>query len=177
MDMNVNRELIKELRLKNSWSQEKLADKAGVSLRTIQRIETDGIASLQTREAIANVFEISPNDLDIEQGAALTKKAVGKQFPAVFLASLKAIEEVLRSVFITIAVLLGTSLVIVASFKPFIPENVGLFTSETTTSFGIIGNTLDKQEHLGFWIIPIAIAGAWLMFKCVNVLSKSRIRT
>lgn len=66
MEMNVNRELIKELRLKKSWSQEKLADAAAVSLRTIQRVETDGIASLQSRTAIASALEIEPAELDIE---------------------------------------------------------------------------------------------------------------
>lgn len=66
MEMNVNRELIKELRLKRSWSQEKLADVAGVSMRTVQRVETDGVASLQSRIAIARALEVEPVDLDIE---------------------------------------------------------------------------------------------------------------
>ena len=42
MDMSVDRELVRRLRLSKSWSQEKLAEEAGVSLPTIQRIEADG---------------------------------------------------------------------------------------------------------------------------------------
>lgn len=69
MEMNVNRELIKELRLKKSWSQGKLADVAGVSMRTIQRVETDGVASLQSRIAIAGALKVEPVDLDLEPAA------------------------------------------------------------------------------------------------------------
>jgi DNA-binding XRE family transcriptional regulator len=49
----VNRQLVKELRIKHSYSQEKLAAIVGVNLRTIQRIETKGVASLDTRGALA----------------------------------------------------------------------------------------------------------------------------
>lgn len=63
MEMTINGEMIKELRLKKSWSQELLADRAGVSMRTVQRMETDGVASLQSRNAVANALEIDPADL------------------------------------------------------------------------------------------------------------------
>ncbi|MCZ6759356.1 MAG: helix-turn-helix domain-containing protein, partial [Gemmatimonadetes bacterium] len=36
MDNNVDGELIRELRLEKSWSQEDLAERAGLSLRTVQ---------------------------------------------------------------------------------------------------------------------------------------------
>ena len=45
MDTTVDRELVRRLRLNKSWSQEKLADEAGVSLRTVQRVEADGVAA------------------------------------------------------------------------------------------------------------------------------------
>lgn len=60
MEMKVNRELIKELRIQKSWSQETLADRAGISMRTIQRIETEGVASLQSRTAIAHALGVDP---------------------------------------------------------------------------------------------------------------------
>jgi transcriptional regulator with XRE-family HTH domain len=63
MDMNVDRELIRRLRLNKSWSQEKLAEQAGVSLRTVQRIEADGVASHQSCRAIAQALGVQPAEL------------------------------------------------------------------------------------------------------------------
>jgi transcriptional regulator with XRE-family HTH domain len=65
--MNINGDLIKELRLKKSWSQERLADVAGISMRTVQRMEIDGVASLQSRVAISSALEINPADMISEQ--------------------------------------------------------------------------------------------------------------
>ncbi|NEX19895.1 helix-turn-helix transcriptional regulator [Thiorhodococcus mannitoliphagus] len=62
--MKLNAELIKSLRGKKAWSQDQLADIAGVSLRTIQRIEKTGIASLESKKAIASAFEMNSTDLD-----------------------------------------------------------------------------------------------------------------
>ena len=50
--------MIKKLRKKHHYSQEQLATLAGVSLRTIQRIESGHSASLETLKALAAVFEI-----------------------------------------------------------------------------------------------------------------------
>lgn len=66
MDVKINSKLLKELRLAKSWSQETLADKAGLSLRTIQRVETTGLASLQTRLAVARTLEVDPAKFDLE---------------------------------------------------------------------------------------------------------------
>lgn len=66
MQSKVNRERIKVLRLGKSWTQQKLAEIAGISLRSIQRIERDGIASLQSRGAIADAFGIEPVELELE---------------------------------------------------------------------------------------------------------------
>ena len=63
MDMNINRDLVRELRLNKSWSQEKLADEAGVSLRTVQRIEADGVASHRSCRAIAGALGIQPVEM------------------------------------------------------------------------------------------------------------------
>lgn len=54
---------VKELRRSNGWSQRQLAEAADVSLKTIQRLERRGSASLETLAAIANVFKVSIGDL------------------------------------------------------------------------------------------------------------------
>ena len=62
--MKVNRTLIQSLRKQRSWSQDDLAAAAGLNLRTVQRIESSGDASLQSRKAIAAAFNIEINELD-----------------------------------------------------------------------------------------------------------------
>ena len=61
--MKIDANLIKNLREERSWSQEHLATVAGVSLRTIQRLESEGSASLETRMALAAAFGMSAADL------------------------------------------------------------------------------------------------------------------
>lgn len=56
--MEVNSEKIKELRDKRLWSQDELSIAAGTSLRTIQRAEREGVASLQTVKALAAALQV-----------------------------------------------------------------------------------------------------------------------
>lgn len=66
MAILIDKDAVKKMRLHQSWSQEKLAETAGVNLRTIQRIEKDGVASLQTCTAIAGAFDVQPIALLID---------------------------------------------------------------------------------------------------------------
>jgi transcriptional regulator with XRE-family HTH domain len=61
--MTISVEKLKKLRTNNGWSQERLSEISGVSLRTIQRIEGGHASSLETQLALANAFDISPGDL------------------------------------------------------------------------------------------------------------------
>ena len=63
MDMRVDREFVRRLRLDKAWSQEKLADEAGVSLRTVQRVEADGVAAHRSCRAIAKALGVDPAEL------------------------------------------------------------------------------------------------------------------
>ena len=47
MEMKLDRHLLRKWRETRAWSQEHLAALAGLSLRTIQRIEADGRASAE----------------------------------------------------------------------------------------------------------------------------------
>jgi transcriptional regulator with XRE-family HTH domain len=62
-NMKVNPSLILALRKQRSWSQDELATAAGLNLRTVQRIERSGLASLQSRKALAAAFNIDVNEL------------------------------------------------------------------------------------------------------------------
>lgn len=58
--------LIRKLRIDKGWSQETLAEVSGLSVRTIQRLERGGNASLETLSALAAVFEVDVSTLSTE---------------------------------------------------------------------------------------------------------------
>ncbi|WP_058911572.1 2TM domain-containing protein [Entomohabitans teleogrylli] len=62
----MNQNTVRALRLSRAWSQEHLAELASLSVRTIQRIENGGQASLETLSAIAAVFGLNVADLGIQ---------------------------------------------------------------------------------------------------------------
>ena len=55
--------IIRALRLEKGWSQEDLAAASGISVRTIQRLENGGRASLETLKCLAAVFESELSEL------------------------------------------------------------------------------------------------------------------
>ncbi|MBA6231328.1 MULTISPECIES: DUF4177 domain-containing protein [unclassified Colwellia] len=65
--MKINANLVIDLRNKKSWSQDELAIATGLNLRTIQRIENEASVSLQSKKALASVFDINIHDLDYEE--------------------------------------------------------------------------------------------------------------
>src|SRR5690606_30674306 len=73
--MNINSNRLKQLRAERNWSQEQLSEMCGVNLRTIQRIETRGTASLETAKALAAVFDVSVDELTSSDSAPV-KNAV-----------------------------------------------------------------------------------------------------
>lgn len=56
--MQLNANLIKQLRTERGWTQQQLAEICALSLRTIQRVEVQGIASLETCKALAAAFAV-----------------------------------------------------------------------------------------------------------------------
>lgn len=62
-EMKIDADTVRRLRESRAWSQEQLAAVAGVSVRTIQRVEADGSGSCETCMGLANAFECVPADL------------------------------------------------------------------------------------------------------------------
>lgn len=60
--------LVRKLRLQKGWSQEQLAFMTGLSVRTIQRAERGLPQSLETRKALAAVFEVDISHFEPEEG-------------------------------------------------------------------------------------------------------------
>jgi transcriptional regulator with XRE-family HTH domain len=69
--MKINSQFVIALRKKKSWSQEELATASGLNLRTIQRIESDGVASLQSSKALAAAFDVEVGVLDTQEKAVM----------------------------------------------------------------------------------------------------------
>ena len=93
--MNVNSQLIKQLRQDRAWSQDELAIAAGLNLRTVQRVERQGTASLQSKKALAAALEVDVHDLDYEQKVMMKKfeyKTIEIDPKAGFLAGIKKAE-------------------------------------------------------------------------------------
>lgn len=64
MEMKLDIDRVKQLRRERAMSQEELAGATGLSLRTIQRIETEGTGSLESKKALACVFQVELESLD-----------------------------------------------------------------------------------------------------------------
>jgi transcriptional regulator with XRE-family HTH domain len=56
--MKISPSTVRRLRTERGWSQEQLAIAAGLSLRTVQRVEADGTASLGTAAGLAATFGV-----------------------------------------------------------------------------------------------------------------------
>lgn len=69
MDMHINKEFLRQQREQRGWTQSHLAEVADLSLRTVQRIETSGIASKESAMALAAGLDIQLNDLLIQQSS------------------------------------------------------------------------------------------------------------
>lgn len=61
--MKIDPARLRKLRDARAWSQEHLASVAGLSVRTVQRIEAEGSASAESRLALAAALDVAPGDL------------------------------------------------------------------------------------------------------------------
>ncbi len=58
--------IVRKLRLQRGWSQDQLSQLSGLSIRTIQRIESGHKPGLESLKSLAAVFEINVADLERE---------------------------------------------------------------------------------------------------------------
>lgn len=67
MENMINTKLLKQIRNQKNWSQEELATASGLSHRTIQRIESSGNCSIESKRALAAALEIESNKLEVQK--------------------------------------------------------------------------------------------------------------
>jgi transcriptional regulator with XRE-family HTH domain len=77
MELQLRPELIRAERAKRAWTQEHLAELAGLGLRTIQRLEATGTASAESATALSAV-------LDIPLTALRADMSAGDHSPVIF---------------------------------------------------------------------------------------------
>ncbi len=77
----IDSQRIRALREQRAWSQEQLAQVSGLSVRTVQRVEASGSASMETRMALAVAFGIGQADL-LAEGAAVAPGPVDDAQPS-----------------------------------------------------------------------------------------------
>ena len=63
MKVKLNQKVIRELRVAEGWTQEVLAEHSNVHARTIQRIENNGLASIQSMNALARALDVESSAL------------------------------------------------------------------------------------------------------------------
>ena len=68
--MEINAESVRQERQRRGWTQQHLADAAGCSLRTVQRIEKQGLASNESVSALCAVFELERSVLLVDDPAS-----------------------------------------------------------------------------------------------------------
>lgn len=61
--MDVRGELIRQLRQQRGWTQQQLAEIADLSLRTVQRVENQGVASNESISALSAVMELPREEI------------------------------------------------------------------------------------------------------------------
>jgi transcriptional regulator with XRE-family HTH domain len=85
--MEVNAEIVRRERHQRGWTQQHLADAAGCSLRTVQRIEKHGVASNESVSALCAVFEIERDRLLDEAGPSSAQRTGRRMGPLLALAA------------------------------------------------------------------------------------------
>ncbi|MEM7503055.1 MAG: helix-turn-helix transcriptional regulator [Pseudomonadota bacterium] len=66
MTRTVDIHLLRRLRQEKDWSQEELAVAAGLSSRTVQRLEAEGKGSIASIKSVASALEVSTHSLQAE---------------------------------------------------------------------------------------------------------------
>ncbi|MCH8478407.1 MAG: helix-turn-helix domain-containing protein [Wenzhouxiangella sp.] len=56
--MDVRGDMIRQLRMQRGWTQQQLAEIADLSLRTVQRVENQNVASNESVSSLAAVLEL-----------------------------------------------------------------------------------------------------------------------
>ena len=84
--MEISSEKVREARMARGWTQQQLAEIADLSLRTVQRVENQSVASHETVSALSAVLDIPRSELlalsPDPTGAAAAARSMGRLLSA-----------------------------------------------------------------------------------------------
>lgn len=89
--MKISPSSVRRLRLERGWSQEQLAVASGLSLRTVQRVEAEGVASLATAASLAATYAVPL--IQLQDAPPPCADGHGRLFLAIALLMLAALGE------------------------------------------------------------------------------------
>lgn len=116
MTITINPSKLRSKRAEQHWSQSELCEASGLSLRTVQRMETGGRCSIDSVQAIAAAFNIPADDFVVSQHNTGIKRGMQFGFVGVATGALAATISVFYSL-----------------------ETATITPVDAGTSFGIIG--------------------------------------
>ena len=96
---------IRQRRIKKGWSQIQLAEFAGVSLRTIQRIEKGHTPTIETLKSLAAVYEVDFNELMDESNYSEVDESRLSDEEVIELEHIRKVQKFLRDVMYFVAYL------------------------------------------------------------------------
>ncbi len=64
--MDISSDRVRQARIERGWTQQQLAEIADLSLRTVQRVENQGVASNETISALCSVLEVPRTELLVQ---------------------------------------------------------------------------------------------------------------
>ncbi len=106
--MKTDAQRVRQLREARAWSQEQLAEIAGINVRTLQRVESSGGGSLETRMALAAALEVTPAQLCTPIPATDDKApAPASDSPPPHIGHWTEIKILLWALFVALMLLLG----------------------------------------------------------------------
>lgn len=80
MDMKINHKLLRRQREQRAWTQNQLAEVASLSMRTVQRIERNGIAAKESAMALASALDMDLADLLIQSNSSSTRHTSNRRW-------------------------------------------------------------------------------------------------
>jgi transcriptional regulator with XRE-family HTH domain len=169
MYMQINSKILIELRKKRAWSQSELAEVTGLSLRTVQRIEKSGTASLESVKAFAAVFELAPESLQL---ATVTHEDVADSNETCIIVSQSSPSFTLsdQAIQLSLALFLPASMIMLFMLFTKIPNLDWIHTTRLTLFSEVLPQWISLIINLTIALLPLlvlcTIAGVcWDLYK------------
>ncbi|AMJ97128.1 hypothetical protein AVL55_02460 [Alteromonas macleodii] len=187
-ELMINSTVVKKLRKKSGWSQEQLAKASGLSLRTIQRVESESKASIETKVCLAATFQISLESLNVNTSPQVADTKPNRAILvllacSVFISAISLLINISKPISF-IANLVAVFSIIYCGFKWYFSASstskfslkshvrTGFIFLAIFSIFGVLGNI--EQSIIGPMFLSLAIFS--LIFLLASKISQRNIK-